>query len=674
MMTGNTSVLGIDPTFNLGDFYVTVTTYENLMLNNRKTAKHPVFIGPMLVHQKRTYDTYYHFASEMLKYRKEFTSMNVIGTDGEEQLRNAFGTVFPGAVRLLCSLHKRDNIKTKLRACGVSEQPSNVIMKSIFGYQVEETFYTGLIDAEDIADFSTKLEELRPKWDSLCPDFYPWFVSNESDLFITSMIRSVRSNAGLGFPPRMYTTNNNESINRVLKDKVCYKKQEWPQFNLKMYELVKEQEEEFSKAVCGCGEYELCEEYKFLEVSNTEWVFMTPEQRKAKINKVMKQGLKNTSKPVLCGKPPDSVKKMSVDLNSAHVTHLQPNRVADLWKKAEEILNIPNFIVPAAGCPSARQVASVSGVTSSQYATPPHFVYSKKCGRGGIEVHCDCAAYRSAPNICQHSLAAAEDMGVVGEYLVWVRKTKATSLNLSNLISKEVPKSSGQKGPTSRRKGTPKGKKKAILAENDGIVSPSAVGTGSSMTSIAGCLGSSTPPAYLGPDPSMLGPSMPPYSPFSMLSSPPPFYSPSPLPAVSYCNQPTFNSQYYCYPPHPSDNIISSPPASQPVFNIKHLEGTRIRSCYGCGSPIRKDLSYIPPPPHDLVVSHKERRYYKDPNTHEMRLTSNEDNTHYHLMLRCITQKHPAFKGWMLQIPDNVMSLMDNVHRMHFFEQFGLHV
>ena len=84
---------------------------------------------------------------------------------------------------------------------------------------------------------------------------------------------------------------------------------------------------------------------------------MTPEQRKAKITKVMKQGLKNTSKPVLCGKPPDSVKKMSVDLNSAHVTHLQPNRVADFWKKAEEILNIPNFIVPAAGCPSARQVA-----------------------------------------------------------------------------------------------------------------------------------------------------------------------------------------------------------------------------------------------------------------------------------------------------------------------------
>jgi len=103
------------------------------------------------------------------------------------------------------------------------------------------------------------LEELKPKWHAICPDFHPWFVYHEAELFCSSMIRSVRSAAGLGHPPRSYTTNNNESINRVLKEKVGYKKQEWPEFNSKMLELVKEQQEEYSKAVCGCGEYEhLC--------------------------------------------------------------------------------------------------------------------------------------------------------------------------------------------------------------------------------------------------------------------------------------------------------------------------------------------------------------------------------------------------------------------------------
>jgi len=45
------SVLGVDPTFNLGDFYVTPTTYEHKLLRNRKAGKHPVFIGPVMIHQ-----------------------------------------------------------------------------------------------------------------------------------------------------------------------------------------------------------------------------------------------------------------------------------------------------------------------------------------------------------------------------------------------------------------------------------------------------------------------------------------------------------------------------------------------------------------------------------------------------------------------------------------------
>ncbi len=261
------SVLGIDPTFNLGDFYVTVTTYENLLVTNRKTGSHPVFIGPMLIHQRRTYETYFHFAAELVKYRKSLSSLNSIGTDGEEQLSDAFGNVFPGAVKLLCSIHKRDNIQMKLRELNVAKNSAKEIMNSIFGHQVNQTFYTGLIDADDTPDFSSKLCQLKQKWDTICPEFYEWFSSTQAELFCSYMIRSVRSKAGLGYPPPLYTTNNNESINRLLKEKICYKQQEWPSFNLQMYELVNEQQEEFSKAVCGCGEYKLVDDYKFLIIN-----------------------------------------------------------------------------------------------------------------------------------------------------------------------------------------------------------------------------------------------------------------------------------------------------------------------------------------------------------------------------------------------------------------------
>ena len=90
MGSTNTSVLGVDPTFNLGEFYVTVTTYENLLLINRKIGKHPVFIGPILIHQRRTYENYFYFASELLKHRRSLSSINAVGTDGEEQLSVQF--------------------------------------------------------------------------------------------------------------------------------------------------------------------------------------------------------------------------------------------------------------------------------------------------------------------------------------------------------------------------------------------------------------------------------------------------------------------------------------------------------------------------------------------------------------------------------------------------------
>lgn len=55
-----------------------------------------------------------------------------------------------------------------------------------------------------------------------------------------------------------------------------------------------------------------------------------------------------------------------------------------------------------------------SAGNSGKSVVPPHFVYSMKLALG-VEVHGDCPVYHSARNVCQHSLAAAEDMGVLSE-------------------------------------------------------------------------------------------------------------------------------------------------------------------------------------------------------------------------------------------------------------------
>ena len=50
------SPLNVDVTFNMGDFYVAVTTYRNLLLKTKNNC-HPVMVGPIMLHQQRLYDS-----------------------------------------------------------------------------------------------------------------------------------------------------------------------------------------------------------------------------------------------------------------------------------------------------------------------------------------------------------------------------------------------------------------------------------------------------------------------------------------------------------------------------------------------------------------------------------------------------------------------------------------
>ena len=46
------SVLGIDVTFNLGRFYVTMCSYQNFKIVNER-GKHPIMIGPTVIHSSK---------------------------------------------------------------------------------------------------------------------------------------------------------------------------------------------------------------------------------------------------------------------------------------------------------------------------------------------------------------------------------------------------------------------------------------------------------------------------------------------------------------------------------------------------------------------------------------------------------------------------------------------
>ena len=72
----------------------------------------------------------------------------------------------------------------KLRSMNAKEPSAKQILRDIFGITDGESRFTGVIDSLDACEFNMALENLKPKWGSLCPSFFDWFIKNEAELML----------------------------------------------------------------------------------------------------------------------------------------------------------------------------------------------------------------------------------------------------------------------------------------------------------------------------------------------------------------------------------------------------------------------------------------------------------------------------------------------------------
>ena len=175
------------------------------------------------------------------------------------------------------------------------------IIKDIFGIQQGTIYVKGLLDATDVHEFDYKLSLLEEKWNGIefslfptkDPCFYDWLVKNEADVMKNSMIAGVRQDAGLGCPPSQYTTNRNESMNRVAQEYANFSRSTWVQLANNMYALIMNERKEAEKAIYGMGdgmgEYRFKPNYKHLEIESSQWFKITLDQRKKAANKVFRE-------------------------------------------------------------------------------------------------------------------------------------------------------------------------------------------------------------------------------------------------------------------------------------------------------------------------------------------------------------------------------------------------
>ena len=54
------TVLGVDPTFNICEYNVTITTYRHPLLLVKNQDIHPVMLGPILIHTSKSFESLYY--------------------------------------------------------------------------------------------------------------------------------------------------------------------------------------------------------------------------------------------------------------------------------------------------------------------------------------------------------------------------------------------------------------------------------------------------------------------------------------------------------------------------------------------------------------------------------------------------------------------------------------
>ena len=683
-------IVTVDPTFCLGDFDVTITTYRHLVLQCRRSSEPPVFIGPAMVHYNKTFSTYLFFASSLVGLRPDLSKLRCFGTDGEEALSGAFKQASPKAVHLLCSLHFRWNIKYKLKELRVAKNTQEIVLSDIFGSQQVE----GLIDSEDEKEFELGFDILATKWkkldsqgDQSLNSFSRWFYQYKSALVKSSMLKSIRRKGGLGDPPLQFTTNASESVNFVLKSKVDYRKNELPEFLDKLKSVIDEQERELERAIIGRGKYKLCDDFKRLEISEDEWFTkMSVSQREAHVKRVLSVSLEpkitsprmsllaakkvpehriETSKPSCSQKAPTlqttTKVDLCVDVSSFCDTVLIPKAVlCAIWNKATELLNEPGSICKSPGGNAKdRIVKSTSG-------SRPHLISFKKGGQYACDS--DCPNWKSL-GVCSHSVAAAQDNNDLSAYVEWLKKAKR-SPNLTKLVTTTMPKGRGQKGggyapPRKRKKKDDvQGRKSFTQILNESVVSdkPSQSSREDVETSgiSGGALGvdlnKSSFHLSSGPISSSAASSTSAQNNWSALQGGGVSYihtenGNTSLTITGATATSTFQLPQEPPPLVPYDSVT---PLAQSIFELAFVTGN-ISVCRGCRQRYQKPVTA----PMDLCIRHKEWQEFLDPTG---KCQQRFGNVYYHANVPCIQVRWPNFNSSWVHVSDVVIPRLTEVH------------
>ena len=187
------NVFCVDTTYNLCKHWVTDSRYNNARLD-RSEGKHPIFLGPSMIHFEKTELIFSRFINEMCTFESSIRSLKSIGTDLERAIFTDFASHITDLrlflyVPYICK-KKSDKRKLQQLVPKKGTEAINQILRDIYG-SIKEY---GLADSKDLNE---RIEKLKYKWEELCPGFHKWFVEKRKHHFEWSVIESERRKSNI---------------------------------------------------------------------------------------------------------------------------------------------------------------------------------------------------------------------------------------------------------------------------------------------------------------------------------------------------------------------------------------------------------------------------------------------------------------------------------------------
>ena len=403
-------------------------------------------IGPVLIHEKKTQQTYSLFCGSLKAHEPGLNELLAFGTDDELALRNGFNSNFERSIHLLCEIHLKKNIENSFLSFGIRGKNKDEITFDIFGKHREGVFERGLSDANSEDDFFHKLGILEKRWSqqhTAGKNFYDWFLKQKAPESIRSVISPVRQRAGLGCLPTRFTTNRSERTSGVIQDFI---QRECGQGKVNEYvfattlqKSISMQEKDVEFSVVDKGKNKLRTSFEHIRVTSSRWSKMTENQMQAVLKKIHTISVQDVS----LGSRLLSFNKYLVKqlfpllkkLLDSGVDWIPRDLLAHMTKKASG-LNAWAFPLPGTD-------RDTVVIPSKSKQNKPHIIVFQANGKCECP---DCPGY-SASSICAHVIAASVKINRLDAFLKWLvtTKRKTGGINYSKAIKFGMPSGRGRK-------------------------------------------------------------------------------------------------------------------------------------------------------------------------------------------------------------------------------------